>query len=166
MCMYLLSKQVTGQLSLSCFHSLRKTTTPFRTLRSTWDYSILQCLQSSSFFFFPFSIWNKISNSTTQTSLKPMAFAQVQPTVKAILSIPTEISKCSSKFCSEVDKVQDTINMNYFMLQFSNVQHWAPSWSQFFGFGGSNYTNTDVMEGKKQTLVFGEEGRKKKDGSI
>lgn len=67
-----------------------------------------------------------------------MAFAQVQPTVKVILSIPTEISKCSSKFCSEVDKVQDTINMNYFMLHFSNVQHWAPSWSQFFGFGGSN----------------------------
>lgn len=67
-----------------------------------------------------------------------MAFAQVQPTVKAILSIPTEISECSSKFCSEVDKVQDTINMNYFMLHFSNVQHWAPSWSQFFGFGGSN----------------------------
>lgn len=74
-------------------------------------------------FFFPFSIWKKISNSTTQTSLKPMAFAQVQPTVKVILSIPTEISKCSSKFCSEVDKVQDTINMNYFMLHFSNVQH-------------------------------------------
>lgn len=52
-----------------------------------------------------------------------MAFAQVQPTVKAILRIPMEISKCSSKFCSEADKAKVAINMSYFMLHCSHIQH-------------------------------------------
>lgn len=67
-----------------------------------------------------------------------MAFAQVQPTVKAILRIQMEIRKRSRKFCSEADKVKAAINMSYFMLHCSNIQYRAPSWSHFFGFGGSN----------------------------
>lgn len=74
------------------------------------------------FFFSPFPSGIRSPIPTTQTLLKPMTFSQVQPTVKAILSIPMEISKCSSKFCSEIDKVQDAINTKGFMLHFSNIQ--------------------------------------------
>lgn len=33
---------------------------------------------------------------------------------------------------------EDAINKSYFMLCFSNIQQWTPSWSQLPGFGGSN----------------------------
>lgn len=79
MCMYLLSKQVTGQLSLSCFHSVRKTPP------SCILPEIIPSLRVSkaTAIFFPITM--------TQTSLKSMAFAQVKPRVKARAS---QVSSC------------------------------------------------------------------------
>lgn len=123
MCMYLLSKQVTGQLSLSCFHSKKNNIVPYAASYLRLFHPSVSLWKKSSWFFFPPPSGIRFPIPTTQTSLKSMAFVQVQPTVKAILSIPMEISKCSSKFCSEVEKVKDTINMSYFKLHCSNIQH-------------------------------------------
>lgn len=125
--------KTTGQLSLSWFHSKKNNIIPYAASYLELFYpSVSLRKKSSSFFILIFPSGIRSPNPKIRTSLKQKAFAQVQPTVKAILSIPMEISKCSSKFCSEADKVKDAINMSYFMLHYFNIQHWAPSWSQFF----------------------------------
>lgn len=74
MCMYLLSKQVTGQLSLSCFHSV-KNPTPFCIPFLPEIIPSFSVSKATAFFLYA---GVRSQTTTTQTSLKLMAFAQNQ----------------------------------------------------------------------------------------
>lgn len=148
--MCLLSKQVTCQLSLSRFHSARKTTPPFCIPLSTWHYSTPQ---SYSNYFWYAGV--RLSNycNTNFTWVDDIFSDKIKSKSKSIENFLMEIRKRSRKFCSEGDKEKFAINFSYFMLCFLNIQQWAhldPN-SPFFG---SVTSNTNAMEKKKQVLDY------------